>query len=378
MINELNKLYEIGLLQKQIHPTLPLIVWNYSPKVQYENLWSYNSLLSQCRGLVTDFNGKIIARPLKKFWNLDENKHYPTKNFSIQEKMDGSLILGFFYECDYIICSRGSFTSEQSKWATEMFEEKYRGTLLSDKDIYEITYKFSGYDYTYVFELIKNENRIVCQYDFEDLILLTVIVTTTGEELNYNQVCKIAEILNCPVVKQYDGITDYSDIKKTIKDNNEGFVIKFSNGDMCKIKGEEYCRLHKILTNISNRSIWEYLSENKPLDDIIEKVPDEFYDWVKETVKDFETKFEEILGIVITEYWEIDQILIDEQNKLGDDMTYDEREYGKRFAEEAFKRTYPHLLFSYRKEMLNPVNTHKAIWEKLYPKYQKPFKNENE
>jgi hypothetical protein len=55
-----------------------------------------------------------------------------------------------------------------------------------------------------------------------------------------------------------------------------------------KIKGSEYVRLHKILTNISNRHIWECLKDKKPLDEIIEKVPDEFYNWVKETKENFE------------------------------------------------------------------------------------------
>lgn len=39
MLQKLNKYYEDGLLYKQVHPTLPLTIWNYTEKVQYENLW---------------------------------------------------------------------------------------------------------------------------------------------------------------------------------------------------------------------------------------------------------------------------------------------------------------------------------------------------
>jgi hypothetical protein len=73
MISKLNKLNEIGLVEKQSHPSLPLIIWNYTRKVQYGDLWSHDPLLVECRGLITDYDGKIIARPLKKFWNIEEN-----------------------------------------------------------------------------------------------------------------------------------------------------------------------------------------------------------------------------------------------------------------------------------------------------------------
>ena len=55
MLEKLNKYYDEGLLYKQVHPTLPLTIWNYTEKVQYENLWDEITLM--CRGLVTDDKG---------------------------------------------------------------------------------------------------------------------------------------------------------------------------------------------------------------------------------------------------------------------------------------------------------------------------------
>jgi hypothetical protein len=59
LIETLEKYYEDGLLYKQTHPTLPLTIWNYTPKVQYENIWDEITL--QCRGMVTDDNGNVVA-----------------------------------------------------------------------------------------------------------------------------------------------------------------------------------------------------------------------------------------------------------------------------------------------------------------------------
>jgi RNA ligase len=213
-----------------------------------------------------------------------------------------------------------------------------------------------------------------------------MIHTKTGDEVNIHsgndEDVRFKNLLNnleFKIVKKYNGINEYNTLKLMVSNDNEGFVVRFENGFRMKIKGEEYCRLHRILTNISNRNIWEYLKNDKPLDEILDKVPDEFYNWVRETVIDLENKFEEIMAQVITDYWEITSLLITEEQALGEDMVYYEREYAKRYAEEAFKKKYPHLLFSYRKEIISPSNTTEAIWNMLFPDYVKPFKkNEDE
>jgi tRNA splicing ligase len=87
MLERLNKYYDEGLVQKQLHPTLPLTIWNYTPKVQYGvtggqyKLW--DDITVQCRGLVTDDNGVVVARPFKKFFNIEENRHTSTSDFEV-------------------------------------------------------------------------------------------------------------------------------------------------------------------------------------------------------------------------------------------------------------------------------------------------------
>jgi RNA ligase len=264
MLDILEKYYNLGLLYKQTHPTLDLTIWNYSPKVQYEGLW--DDITMQCRGLVTNSKGEVVAKPFKKFFNIEEEKHTPTEEFEVFEKMDGSLGIVFKYNGEVIYATRGSFTSDQSKWMT-----KY-GNEYNFKDIL-----VEGF--TYLFEIIYPENRIVVDYNGEEkLVLLGIINTETGEEVPHNDLFE-----GFDVVKKYNGIKDYTTLKFLIDNNAEGFVVRFSNGDRMKIKGDEYVRLHRILTNISNRDIWEYLKDGKPLDEILDKVPDEFHDWVKQT-----------------------------------------------------------------------------------------------
>ena len=253
-----------GLLIKQVHPKLPLHIWNYTPEVQYGQLW--DNITLSCRGLVTDDRGNVLAKPFKKFFNIEEDRHVPTQDFEVFEKMDGSLGIVFKYNGEVIYATRGSFASDQAKWM-EKYGEKY-----NFKDIL-----VEGF--TYLFEIIYPENRIVVDYgDQERLVLLGIIKTETGEEIPYDDIL----FDGWDIVKKYDGIRDYSELKGKIDNNAEGFVVRFSNGDRMKIKGEEYLRLHKIMTNISTTGVWEHLSTGGDINELLKDVPDEFYKKIKD------------------------------------------------------------------------------------------------
>jgi RNA ligase len=127
MLEKLNEYFEKGLVYKQVHPTLPLTIWNYTEKVQYEGLWDEITL--QTRGLVTDDEGNIIARPFKKFFNIEEGKHTPTEKFEVWEKMDGSLGIVFWYQGQWVVATRGSFTSDQAIKAKELLK-KYNTDIM--------------------------------------------------------------------------------------------------------------------------------------------------------------------------------------------------------------------------------------------------------
>lgn len=253
-----------GHLFKQVHRTLPLSIWNYTPEVQYGQLWDEITL--QCRGLVTDNEGNVVARPFKKFFNIEEGKHTPTEEFEVFEKMDGSLGIVFKYNGEVIYATRGSFTSDQAKWMANYGKEHNFQNILVE-------------GHTYLFEIIYPENRIVVDYGGQErLVLLGIINTETGEELSYDDIIMVP----WDIVERYDGIKDYTTLKNLVDNNAEGFVVRFSNGDRMKIKGEEYLRLHKIMTNVSTTGVWELLSNGGDVNEFLKDVPDEFYKKVKD------------------------------------------------------------------------------------------------
>ena len=340
MIEILNKYYEDGLVLKQTHPTLPLIIWNYSPRVQYEQLW--DDITIQTRGLVTDINGVVVARPFKKFFNIEENRHVPTKDFEVFEKMDGSLAIIFNYSDEWILATRGSFLSEQAIKGREILE-KYN-------------YKSLSTETTYLCEILYKSNRIVVSYnDTEELVLLAAIETKTGYEYDIHNIDY--SNVGFPIVKKYDGIEDYTKLKKIIDDNAEGFVIKFSNGERIKIKGETYVRLHKIMTNVSTTSIWDILSNGGNVDVILSDVPDEFYRKIKEC----EEELMFLYNTLNNDYGNYFRIIMNQLEKMG--LPGDR----KTFAALAKTYQYPSLLFGH----LDGKDVSKGIWRIIKPEFEK-------
>ena len=343
MLEKLETYFQNGLLSKQKHPKYDLFIWNYTPKVQYDRLW--DDITIQCRGLVTDSKGKIIARPFKKFFNYEEHKpeDIPNEDYVVYEKMDGSLGILFNYEGEWILATRGSFTSPQAIKGKEILDRHDISAWRKDN--------------TYLFEIIYPENRIVVDYKGEEkLVVLGAFHTETGNEVPDSSLFFLQESGFELVMTYKTWGEGYDLLKEEISKDREGYVIRFKNGFRMKIKGEEYKRLHKILTNISNRDIWEYLKDNKPLDEILDKVPDEFYNWVKETVRDLTVRFENIEK----DYREIFENL-NNRNLSRKDFALIVKQY-----------RHSNILFN----MLDGTNPKQTIWKILYPDYSKPFKKD--
>jgi RNA ligase len=265
----------------------------------------------------------------------------PNEEFEVYEKLDGSLGILFWYEGKWILSSKGSFTSEQATKGKEILDSKY--------NVHPIP---KGY--TTLVEILYPQNRICVDYgDDESLVVLSMINTSSGKELEYSSLKMICDETNMPLVKQYDGIKEYNTLKSMIDKEREGYVIKFRSGLRVKIKSDYYVHLHRILTGFSNAHIWEYLKDKKDITTLLDSVPDEFDSWVKNTVKDLVVRYENILK----DYTELFNGL---KSKNLD---------SKEFAENAKRYEHPSILFS----MLNGKDVSPYIWKIIKPEFSKPF-----
>jgi RNA ligase len=237
-------------IKEQKHDTLQLFIWNYTPECQFAKAWDKYTLMS--RGLITDKDGNIYARPFKKFFNYgqDSTQTLPTDMPIISEKMDGSLGIQYYDAGGEVyIATRGSFGSDQAQWATKWI--RTRG--LKQKDFVP--------NKTYLYEIIYKENRVVVDYgQREELVLLAVIDNQTGDETFVKDIEAEAKRLGLSYAKRIkaSGVDEILKLKDKLTGNEEGYVFHWSQHKnlRLKMKGTEYVRLHRLLTEFSNISIW--------------------------------------------------------------------------------------------------------------------------
>lgn len=343
----MHELVEEGYITVQKHPTANLYIWNYTHRAQFDRKWTPETMVA--RGLITDSDYKVIARPFTKFFNYEEYigqdsklQPLPIESFTLTDKMDGSLGILYWIGNEPFIATRGSFTSPQAIKATEILQ-KFR--------IHELDWKK---EWTYLFEIIYPENRIVVDYGKrEDLILLAVIETETGRELD---IYKENADRGFAFVSPIDGVTNLEEVKLKVKDNAEGYVIRFESGFRVKVKFEEYVRLHRLITNINSRRIWETLKNGRTLDEILDRVPDEFYTWVRRIETELRSEFKKIDDYVKEKIVEVKKLETRREQAL--------------YIQEHLK--YQSAVFA----LLNGKDPANFIWKSIRPNAEKPFRED--
>jgi RNA ligase len=354
----LARMTDNGYVKAQRHPTLPLRIFNYTAKCQWEREW--NGITKKCRGLIVRNDGEVIARPFPKFFNYEEHLQEvngllqdgasvtPNPPFDMNEpaivtdKMDGSLGILYPAERGWAIATRGSFTSDQAIAGTELLHERPEWEPAEDC--------------TYLFEIIYPENRIVVKYDFPELVLLDVIETSTGLRARDSAWAQYRG----PVATQFDHATLAEALAEPPRENAEGMVIYFpSTNTRIKLKQADYVALHRIVTGMNEKTVWELLSEGKTADDICQGIPEEFWPWVHETAGDLYDHAKEIYLSASEAYFGICQGL---DQGMPEGKYWDRKIFALEAQEPEYAEVRPYLFMLLDNKDLAP-----SIWKSIKP-----------
>jgi RNA ligase len=266
MFEILNSYVDRGLLKRQVSPDGVLVLYDYTEKCQYDKAWDEITL--NHRGTVYSLEtGEIVARSFPKFFNFSE--FGPTKqeayaretNFSVYEKLDGSLGIVYYYNGWWRVNTRGSFSSDQA----------IRGAhILNQMDFHLL-----DTENTYLVEIIYPENRIVVDYKgAEKVVLLGIMNTKTGKEYEITD----SRYDSFEEAKRYnfDSISEVLAKLKTLPYNEEGYVVRFQDGTRAKFKGDEYVEMHRVVTGLSPLVLWENMENGRVSDTFLSNIPEEF------------------------------------------------------------------------------------------------------
>lgn len=275
-LDRIRKQVAEGWISEEEHPEGGLFIFNYTQKCQFAKHWNDDTL--NCRGLMLDSTGNIIARPFQKFFNYGERMPMPgTFPVEVTEKMDGSLGILYQWQGLWQVSTRGSFVSDQAKWATNFFQHLCKEHRLIPDQIFDP-------DLTLLFEIIYPENRVVVDYrGLQGLALIGARHKQTGAELYAPELEVIARPLHLwtPIHYTSWGIKECQDAAEVFTANDEGFVIRFSDNERYKIKSAAYLAAHRLMTGMSYGRVLKAVA-NGLYEKMIEGVPDEFMGQVKE------------------------------------------------------------------------------------------------
>ena len=289
IISEFRQAVTEGWVREFKHDTLPLVGFVYTFNCEMEGHW--NNITRYARGIVFDTDGSLVAFPFPKFFNLNQHEetrieNLPNLPFTITTKEDGSLIIVFHYKGHWICSTKGSFHSEQANWANNYLSNMKEGwNALSAASLHLEREGTVSYENTYLFEGIYPANRIVVDYgDFDGLKFIGAFSRYFEKEVTDDVMPYISTFF--PFAKpHYLSFQEIVDICSTSLKGveQEGFVVRYSNGLRVKIKGEDYKSIHRIVTNATPLSVWESLAVSTSLNDIpsikkdyLESIPDEF------------------------------------------------------------------------------------------------------
>lgn len=217
-------------------------------RIQTEGTFDHPIRL-ECRGIKFAPDGRILARPFHKFFNIGEKDFTQPEliDFSephvITEKLDGSMVHPAIVNDELRLMTRMGVTDVAQRAEGVMCEATAvnSAALLSD-------------GFTPIFEYTCPTNRIVIKYHSPALTLLAVRHTVSGQYLSFEAVEEHAEILGVDAVQQpshrWNSCREFCDHVRAIQ-GMEGFVVRFADGRMMKAKGEDYVLKHKAKEQIT-------------------------------------------------------------------------------------------------------------------------------
>ena len=262
----------------------------------------YRKIRRECRGLIFSSSGKIISRPFSKFFNVNEKEETQIDKIDMSQpyrlftKLDGSFIRP--------LPIGGQMFFATKMGITDIATQAYNFT---DNHFEYIEFSFYCVDnnYTPIFEYISPNNRIVINYYVDNLVCLGIRNNYTGEYVNnFDEICAL---YNIPVVEHFNtNQIEKEGFARFIEDARnqtgiEGYVLRFDNGYMVKIKTEEYVLFHRSKEKSESEHLIIQPIVNEQIDDLkgllfkedLEKV-NEIEKWFWQSIQNQEYKYLEL------------------------------------------------------------------------------------
>ena len=215
-------------------------------------------MVRESRGIILDRanDWKVVSRPFNRFFNwgevVNDEDTFDWSSFAAQEKIDGSLLILYYYAGKWNVATKGSpaangtvgdnrFTFADLFW--EIFHKDYAG------------FEYLDVANTYLFELTSKYNRIVTTQVNNDgkLTLIGVRDNETGIESPVNLYREWFDVVRSFPMTTIEEILLAA--KELDPSQQEGFVLVDKNFNRIKVKSEKYILMHHLRSGNTRRSL---------------------------------------------------------------------------------------------------------------------------
>ena len=225
--------------------------------LNYDQIKSINTdpITIECRALklYKDGNWTVASRAFDRFFNYGEAeavvKMFCFDSSVVAEKVDGSLIPVWFDKIDkkWRISTRGTAFGEHGR--NEDGKSFHEIVLETFPELLKIM-ETEDPDFTFLFEFISPENRIVTPYEESQLVLLGIRHNLLGnyrtilEMEEFVKKCESKSVRMCKLYN-FESLDKVVEFTSSFKRLEEGFVCwNLQSGVRIKIKSSQYVAIH--------------------------------------------------------------------------------------------------------------------------------------
>lgn len=226
-------------------------------KLSYDQIASpkFNEVVCECRGLILAKEDlRVLCRPFDRFFNYEEDPHhakFELNHASVGEKIDGSLIMCWWNPF------RQAWCASTRNMAYAEGPTPLGNTFLSvvekafSKDVHTFMRSASTFEeYTYIFEVVSPETRVVTPYPDYAAYLLAIRSNFWGGYVEEDHVDRCAFELGVNRPKQYhfNSVDALLETFHELRAFDEGYVANWNNWRI-KIKNPAYLAIAHLRNN---------------------------------------------------------------------------------------------------------------------------------
>lgn len=269
------------------------VLLNYTREAMYGG--DMTDTEKACRGLVVRTDGKIMALPMPKFFNLGEPQcpSLPDEAYTVREKIDGSLGI-FWYDGEKWRCNtRGSLDNEYIDFATWWWTSMVDYVALSPSWTIMTEICFEG----------DPEPRAV--HHDEGLYLVAARDNYSGKDFDTGDIGWLGLGFSHPGLVRAKGLEELQGEQKSAE-GTEGWVIRYDSGLRVKIKTSWYLRMFRAIVNLTPKNIRRMMIGAG--ESWLDEFPDDLRPEAAAIQAEIETGFRELLASIYSAYSKVASI----------------------------------------------------------------------